>query len=87
VAWGFAKLFESPVILIMSTTTAPVENRHSLRKLRAFTYDPLLPAPGPPPEDLQQRWGPEALFKSNERPARWEEPERLPIVNLSGPSV
>lgn len=38
VAWGFAMLFESPVILIMSATTALVENRHSLRKLQAFTY-------------------------------------------------
>jgi len=38
VAWGFAMLFESPVILIMSATTALVENRHSLRRLQAFTY-------------------------------------------------
>ncbi len=38
VACGFAWLFESPVILIMSAATALVENRDSLRKLRTFTY-------------------------------------------------
>jgi hypothetical protein len=38
VACGFAWLFESPVLLIMSAATALVENRDSLRKLRTFTY-------------------------------------------------
>ena len=38
VAWGFGMLFESPVILIMSAATALVENRHSLRRLQAFTH-------------------------------------------------
>jgi hypothetical protein len=38
VAWGFAMLFESPVILIMSAATALVENRHSLGKLQAFSH-------------------------------------------------
>jgi len=38
VACGFAWLFESPIILIMSASTALVENRDSLRKLRTFTY-------------------------------------------------
>jgi len=38
VAVGFAYLFESPIILIMSAATALVENRDSLRRLRAFTY-------------------------------------------------
>lgn len=37
VATGFAYLFESPVLLIMSAVTALVENRDALRKLRAFT--------------------------------------------------
>jgi hypothetical protein len=38
VACGLAWMFESPIILIMSAATALVENRHSLRKMRAFTY-------------------------------------------------
>jgi hypothetical protein len=38
VALGFAFLFESPIILILSAATALVENRDSLRKLRCFTY-------------------------------------------------
>ena len=38
VALGFAMLFESPIILIMSASTALVENRHAFRKLRTFTY-------------------------------------------------
>ena len=38
VAVGFAYLFESPIILIMSAATALVENRDSLRRLRTFTY-------------------------------------------------
>ena len=38
VACGFSWMFESPVILMMSAATALVENRHSLRKLRAFCY-------------------------------------------------
>jgi len=38
VACGFAWLFESPIILIMSAATALVENRDSLHKLRRFTY-------------------------------------------------
>jgi hypothetical protein len=38
VALGFAMLFESPVILIMSASTALVDNQHSLRKLRSFLY-------------------------------------------------
>ncbi len=38
VAVGFAFLFESPVILIMSAATALVENRDSLQRLRTFTY-------------------------------------------------
>jgi len=38
VAVGFAFLFESPIILIMSAATALVENRDSLRRLRSFTY-------------------------------------------------
>ena len=38
VALGFAMLFESPIILIMSASAALVENRDSLRKLRAFTF-------------------------------------------------
>ena len=37
VACGLAWLFESPIILIMSAATALVENRDSLRRLRAFT--------------------------------------------------
>lgn len=38
VALGFAMLFESPIILIMSAATALVENRDSLHKLRTFTF-------------------------------------------------
>lgn len=38
VACGFAWVFESPIILIMSAATALVENRDSLHKLRVFTY-------------------------------------------------
>ena len=38
VAFGFGMLFESPIILIMSASTALVENRHAFRKLRNFTY-------------------------------------------------
>ena len=38
VAIGFAMLFESPIILIMSASSALVENRESLHKLRRFTY-------------------------------------------------
>jgi hypothetical protein len=38
VACGFAWVFESPIILIMSAATALVENRDSLHKLRTFTY-------------------------------------------------
>jgi hypothetical protein len=38
VACGFAWVFESPIILIMSAVTALVENRDSLRRLRTFTY-------------------------------------------------
>jgi hypothetical protein len=38
VAVGFAYLFESPVLLVMSAVTALVENRDALRKLRTFTY-------------------------------------------------
>jgi len=38
VACGFAWVFESPIILIMSAVTALVENQDSLHKVRAFTY-------------------------------------------------
>lgn len=38
VACGFAWLFESPIIMIMSAAAALVENRDALHKLRVFTY-------------------------------------------------
>ncbi|MEJ2420268.1 MAG: hypothetical protein P8018_00825 [Acidobacteriota bacterium] len=38
VAFAFALLLESPIILIMSASTALVEDAVSLRKLRNFTY-------------------------------------------------
>lgn len=38
VAYAFAILVESPVIMLMSAATALVEDRHSYRKLRAFTW-------------------------------------------------
>jgi hypothetical protein len=38
VALGFGMLFESPIILIMSASTALVENRDTFLRLRRFTY-------------------------------------------------
>ena len=38
VAFAFAMLLESPIILIMSASTALVHDRPSLHKLRRFTY-------------------------------------------------
>jgi len=38
VAYAFAILVEAPVIMLMSAATALVEDRHSYRKLRAFTW-------------------------------------------------
>ncbi len=38
VAFAFAMLLESPIILIMSASTALVADRLSLRRLRTFTY-------------------------------------------------
>jgi len=38
VAFSFALIIEAPVIMIMSASTALVENRQSFRKLRNFTY-------------------------------------------------
>jgi hypothetical protein len=38
VAFAFAMLLESPIILVMSASTALVEDRETLQKLRAFTY-------------------------------------------------
>lgn len=38
VAFGFAMFFESPIILIMSASTALAEDRESFLKLRQFTY-------------------------------------------------
>ncbi len=38
VAFAFALLVEAPVIMIMSASTALVENRSSFQRLRAFTY-------------------------------------------------
>jgi progressive ankylosis protein len=38
VAFAFAMLLESPIILIMSASTALVHDRSSLHKLRRFTY-------------------------------------------------
>jgi len=38
VAFAFAILIEAPIIMIMSASTALVEDRHSFRKLRNFTY-------------------------------------------------
>ena len=38
VAFSFALIIEAPIIMIMSASTALVENRHSFIKLRNFTY-------------------------------------------------
>jgi hypothetical protein len=38
VAFSFALIIEAPIIMIMSASTALVENRHSFVKLRNFTY-------------------------------------------------
>ena len=38
VAFSFALIIEAPIIMIMSASTALVENRHSFKKLRNFTY-------------------------------------------------
>jgi progressive ankylosis protein len=38
VAYAFAILVEAPVIMLMSAATALVEDRHSYRKLRTFTW-------------------------------------------------
>lgn len=38
VAFAFAILVEAPIIMIMSASTALVEDAHSFRKLRNFTY-------------------------------------------------
>jgi hypothetical protein len=38
VAFSFALIIEAPIIMIMSASTALVENRHSFEKLRNFTY-------------------------------------------------
>jgi hypothetical protein len=38
VAFSFALIIEAPVIMIMSASTALVENRQSFKKLRNFTY-------------------------------------------------
>ncbi len=38
VAFSFALIIEAPIIMIMSASTALVENRYSLIKLRTFTY-------------------------------------------------
>ena len=38
VAFSFALIIEAPIIMIMSASTALVENRHSFLKLRNFTY-------------------------------------------------
>ena len=41
-AWGvtfsFALILEAPIIMIMSASTALVENKHSFLKLKNFTY-------------------------------------------------
>ncbi|MDH3457411.1 MAG: hypothetical protein OER90_11280, partial [Gemmatimonadota bacterium] len=38
VAYAFALLVEAPVIMIMSASTALVDDAHSFRRLRTFTY-------------------------------------------------
>jgi hypothetical protein len=38
VAFSFALIIEAPIIMIMSASTALVENQHSFKKLRNFTY-------------------------------------------------
>ncbi len=38
IAFAFAMIIEAPVILLMSASTALVENHHAYKKLRNFTY-------------------------------------------------